>query len=109
MEAGCNTVAPLGQSRCDAHLKVKEQEKNQRRWSEATPSGPAAYMRAELKRAGAWTCADCGGFKVAQDLEIDHVIELADGGRDEWGNVQVLCKPCHQRKTTKAARARRAT
>ena len=31
--------------------------------------------------------------------EIDHIIELADGGSNTLDNLQPLCKPCHATKT----------
>lgn len=39
-------------------------------------------------------------------LQVDHVIEVADGGDDSDGNLQTLCVRCHQVKTTASARAR---
>jgi 5-methylcytosine-specific restriction enzyme A len=46
--------------------------------------------------------------------EVDHIIPLGLGGRDEVSNLQVLCVPCHSGKTrrrdvpaiAKSARAR---
>ena len=33
--------------------------------------------------------------------EVDHVIELDEGGEDSIENLQVLCGPCHKVKTAK--------
>ncbi len=38
--------------------------------------------------------------------EADHIIERADGGRDEIDNIQTLCRPCHLEKTTESKRQR---
>jgi 5-methylcytosine-specific restriction endonuclease McrA len=38
------------------------------------------------------------GFVPGQPLvEVDHIIALAEGGRNELGNLRVLCHPCHAR------------
>lgn len=64
---------------------------------------------AKLKRErGAW-CERCGS---KHRLIGDHVRELRDGGAPlDPGNVELLCQPCHNRKTAeaRARRARRAT
>jgi 5-methylcytosine-specific restriction endonuclease McrA len=40
-------------------------------------------------------CFDEAGY------EIDHIIELNDGGSDDNSNLQALCKNCHTVKTKK--------
>ena len=40
-------------------------------------------------------CVKCGD----KATEVDHVIELANGGTDELDNLQPLCKECHKVKT----------
>lgn len=42
-------------------------------------------------------CIKCGSKK---HLCADHIIPLADGGKDEIENIQVLCKICHLEKTS---------
>lgn len=39
-------------------------------------------------------------------LELDHIIPLHVGGGNELENLQLMCPPCHLRKTT-AERSRR--
>lgn len=39
--------------------------------------------------------------------EIDHIIEVVDGGTDEPENLRTLCHDCHVAKTTRAARTRK--
>ena len=59
---------------------------------------------ASIKRTrGSW-CEQCGaGPKVIGD----HIRERKDGGADlDPSNVQLLCWPCHNRKTAKARAAR---
>jgi 5-methylcytosine-specific restriction protein A len=33
--------------------------------------------------------------------EVDHITPKADGGTDDWDNLQSLCKSCHSKKTWK--------
>lgn len=44
-------------------------------------------------------CMECGD---TCDLEIDHVVAVANGGGACWlNNYRYLCKPCHRDKTNK--------
>lgn len=40
-------------------------------------------------------CVKCGD----KATDIDHIIELANGGTDDIENLQPLCSPCHKAKT----------
>lgn len=40
-------------------------------------------------------CRTCG----APANEVDHIVNVAEGGSDELENLQALCPPCHRRKT----------
>ena len=40
-------------------------------------------------------CFKCGD----KATEIDHILEVADGGTDDIENLQPLCKTCHIEKT----------
>lgn len=40
-------------------------------------------------------CACCGQEKP---LEIDHIVPLSGGGRNDISNIQPLCKPCNKHK-----------
>jgi 5-methylcytosine-specific restriction endonuclease McrA len=40
------------------------------------------------------------GKKKAQELEVDHIKPLADGGKDTKKNIQLLTKKEHLEKTT---------
>ena len=52
-------------------------------------------LREQAFRIYGHSCVICG--EVAR--EIDHIIELDQGGLDEIGNLQPLCTDCHKRKT----------
>ena len=40
------------------------------------------------------------GAEVKKNLEIDHVIPKAKGGRDSIENLQLLCQKCNREKGT---------
>lgn len=42
-------------------------------------------------------CVECDGAAT----EVDHIVPKSQGGTDEWGNLQALCKSCHSRKTAR--------
>lgn len=42
-------------------------------------------------------CLKCGD----KATEVDHIIELAQGGTDEIENLQPLCTACHKAKTAR--------
>jgi 5-methylcytosine-specific restriction protein A len=51
-----------------------------------------------------YTCQACS--TVTLDLEVDHIIYVAQGGTDDEANLQALCVPCHKAKTAEeSARA----
>lgn len=39
--------------------------------------------------------------RVARGNHVDHIVPKAKGGTDDTGNLQVLCAPCHDAKTTR--------
>lgn len=56
---------------------------------------------------------DCGLCQECQrqgrttvGSEVDHIIELQDGGSDEADNKELLCRPCHEAKTAREATRR---
>lgn len=42
--------------------------------------------------------AKCQACNTESDLQIDHIIPVALGGSDDIDNLQVLCRPCNQKK-----------
>lgn len=45
-----------------------------------------------------WQCNHCGE-KLDATFEVDHVIELQDGGTNDVSNLTALCRNCHGKKT----------
>ncbi|MEA3337231.1 MAG: HNH endonuclease [Chloroflexota bacterium] len=54
-----------------------------------------------------YTCQYCGATPGRGDLTIDHVMPRSRGGRTEWENVAVACRPCNQRKGNRTPREAR--
>jgi len=54
-------------------------------------------------------CVYCRRYGVdVKGQEVDHIIELSDGGSPfELDNLQLLCKPCHSKKSAKEKRNRK--
>lgn len=50
-----------------------------------------------IKRDGA-VCRKCGSIN---DLTIDHIMPLSNGGTNDIKNLQVLCRSCNSKKGTK--------
>ncbi|WP_374212572.1 HNH endonuclease [Rhodococcus tibetensis] len=44
-------------------------------------------------------CRRCGADGAVVALEVDHVMNVTEGGTDDPANAQLLCKPCHTPKT----------
>lgn len=45
-------------------------------------------------------CRDClAEGRTTTATEVHHIVAKRDGGTDELGNLQALCKPCHSRRT----------
>jgi len=43
-------------------------------------------------------CAYCGGHCDEEDLTREHIVPLAQRGRDHWMNVVTACRACNHRK-----------
>lgn len=110
LEDRCRGYAQPGQSRCPTCQAARNRRTNHRhnqRRASAPGDGAARRARARLNRDGHGICAQCGTIKRAQELHVDHVIALADGGHDTDDNTQLLCHPHHHTKTIAEAKARR--
>ncbi|MGB3188819.1 MAG: HNH endonuclease signature motif containing protein, partial [Limnoraphis sp.] len=45
-------------------------------------------------------CKSCGQYFTPEDIaEIDHIIPTSQGGKDEYKNLQLLHRHCHDIKT----------
>ena len=56
-------------------------------------------LRIEIAYRQRYACQTCGLFPIPPTFEVDHIVELQDGGRDVAENLQALCVSCHRDKT----------
>jgi hypothetical protein len=54
--------------------------------------------RIEIAYKSKYQCNMCK-MLLPPTFEVDHIIELCDGGKDEYDNLQALCPNCHALKT----------
>ncbi len=55
-------------------------------------------LKQELMKRQDNTCGYCGYRRIARTLDIDHMIPAVRGGSNDESNLQVICRPCNQRK-----------
>lgn len=53
-----------------------------------------------------YQCRQCGCVVLPTGAECDHIVPLADGGKDVAENLQTLCKTCHAEKSAAENRKR---
>lgn len=58
-----------------------------------------AEKRRRILVRDACVCQACGSIASGPEAHVDHIVPLADGGADDDGNLQTLCRPCHSKKT----------
>ena len=58
---------------------------------------PKGWKQALMRRQNN-TCAYCGRRRLASSFEIDHMDPVVRGGSNDFDNLQVICRPCNQRK-----------
>ena len=59
---------------------------------------PVAYSRANVLLRDGFRCQYCGARKPARELNQDHVVPRARGGRASWENIVASCYRCNQKK-----------
>lgn len=52
-------------------------------------------LRFEVFRRDGYTCQYCGKSATEAELEIDHVIPVSKGGKNEISNLKTACKSCN--------------
>ena len=88
------------------HVKVKGDaspyDGNLIYWSSRMGKHPEVTERvATLLKKQKGKCTHCRlYFREGDVLEVDHIIPLTLGGKDQYNNLQILHKHCHDRKTT---------
>jgi 5-methylcytosine-specific restriction endonuclease McrA len=62
------------------------------------PRRHVRYSRTNVFTRDDFTCQYCGERPPRSQLNLDHVIPRAQGGRTSWENVVASCVPCNRRK-----------
>lgn len=57
-------------------------------------------MRRKIYERDNYRCRCCGRSQNEVDLEIDHIVPIAKGGKSTSDNLQTLCTECNKRKGT---------
>lgn len=55
-------------------------------------------LKQKLMRQQDNTCVYCGTRRTSKTLDIDHMTPAVRGGSNDMSNLQVICRPCNQRK-----------
>ena len=55
-------------------------------------------LKRRLMRRQDDTCVYCGHRRTASSMDIDHITPVVRGGSNDESNLQVICRPCNQRK-----------
>jgi len=74
-------------------------------WGSGRGGRPWRRKREAILIRDNYTCRVCG--LTTKDLEVDHIINVAQGGTDDDGNLQAICVPCHKAKTARESAAHR--
>ena len=85
------------------HYKQKEEE-NKKTYKFKRKIGFTQKLKDGCLKRDNYKCIKCG-FEIG--LEVDHIIELIDGGDNKLSNLQTLCKKCHRKKTNKSIKNRK--
>ena len=71
-------------------------------WGQGRGGRPWRRLKEKIHLRDNWTCQHCR--RVTSQLELDHIVNVAQGGTDDESNLQSLCPPCHLKKTQKESR-----
>ena len=65
---------------------------------DGVPRRRIRFSRANVFTRDRFTCQYCGVQRPRLDLNLDHVVPRAQGGRTTWENVVCSCIACNRRK-----------
>ncbi|WP_111891608.1 HNH endonuclease [Acinetobacter sp. MB5] len=89
------TLKPRLEIRC-------QQTEPKKNWGTGRGGRPWRRLKDKIHLRDEWACQCCG--RVTTELELDHIINVAQGGTDDESNLQSLCVECHKKKTQKESR-----
>src|SRR3990172_439227 len=62
------------------------------------PLGAVTFSRRNVFKRDHYTCQYCGGQPGSEELTIDHILPLSQGGVSSWTNCVLSCVACNKRK-----------
>lgn len=63
-------------------------------------------LREEVLDRDQGLCQECRRQgRITPGTDVDHIVPKSQGGSDAMTNLQVLCRDCHKRKTSRENRA----
>ncbi len=62
--------------------------------------GPSAMVRIRVMKRDRFRCTYCGVPGTDAELEVDHIIAVANGGSHHMSNLTTACRACNQKKGT---------
>lgn len=75
---------------------VQETEKNKKINKRRSPISPK--LRFEVFKRDKFSCRYCGACGKDVELEVDHIIPISRGGKDELSNLKTACWDCNRGK-----------
>ena len=102
---GCGVLVRDGTGRCPKHPQVNRFA-DKRRGSRHERGYGSAWdkQRARILARDEGLCQPCAlQHRVTLAREVDHITPKAEGGTDDDGNLQAICKACHLTKTASEA------
>ena len=104
---GCGRLTDDG--RCAGHKRQGRRDNDRRRGSSASRGYGSRWQKAREAYLGRHPlCAQCRALgRIVPATVVDHIVQHKGNHELFWdsGNWQVLCKPCHDRKTGGEGRA----
>lgn len=102
---GKTTREPHGYCEQHAHLQTGWQRHQQGKSSSQRGYGARwRKLRAAVMERDKWLCQACQRQgRATPAYAVDHIVNKAEGGDDSPGNLEALCRPCHQQKTQQEA------
>ena len=83
-------------------VKPTQSIEPKKNWGSGRGGRPWRRLKDKIHLRDQYTCQRCG--LVTMQLELDHIVNVAQGGTDDESNLQSLCPPCHLKKTQKESR-----
>jgi 5-methylcytosine-specific restriction protein A len=96
---GCVELAPVRKAYCDRH--APKPWANPSAHTKSRPKDWHARVN-RARRRDRMRCRKCG----QPGIQVDHIIEVADGGTWDLDNLQTLCELHHRLKTEESRKAR---